>query len=521
MLFRFAAFEIDDEIFALRRDGIDLPIRPQALDLLIYLVRHRQRVVSKRELIEAIWRGASVSESTLPQAMVAIRRALEDRDEPPRWVQTSRGRGYRFIAEVEESPDTVAPSPLPADEPPYVGRDDVLRRIDDLVNAGIAARAKTTIALISGEAGVGKSRTLSEFSRRARERGLRVLEARCHGVEGAPDLWPWTQLLRAHAADVGAPAADVAAQLARELVDPQSAGGRFVIFDRITQILECAAQHEPLVLCIDDVHRADAPSLLLLKLVASSLERARAALLVTYREGKMVAAPSVFVRTLGALAREKTARSFPLDNLSPTDVTRLAESCSGTAIDTARLMEKTNGNPLLLIQILRAVEREASTSALLARGEMREAIALQLEGISQETQAALSAASVWGPEITLARLAATLGGSVAGVLPNLEEALSARVLAKIGDGRYRFLHVLVRDVLYRKLSLTERVSLHKTAGMVALDERAFEDAGHHFERVLRELDRLAVVADRAPEDDEEARAFALLAALEAEGTKSP
>src|SRR5688572_5687418 len=102
MIYRFAHFLLDDEIFALRRDGAEVPLRPQALDLLLYLVQNADRVVTKSELLEKVWCGVSVSENTLPQTILAIRRVL---DEAPgeELIQTVRGRGYRFVASVEVS----------------------------------------------------------------------------------------------------------------------------------------------------------------------------------------------------------------------------------------------------------------------------------------------------------------------------------------------------------------------------------------------------------------------------------
>src|SRR5688572_15631394 len=105
MLFRFEGFDLDDEVFSLRRGNVDVSIRPQALDVLIFLVKHRERVVTKRELLDTVWRGAIVTENTIPQAVAAIRRALGDDDAAPRIVQTVRARGYRFIARLSVASD--------------------------------------------------------------------------------------------------------------------------------------------------------------------------------------------------------------------------------------------------------------------------------------------------------------------------------------------------------------------------------------------------------------------------------
>jgi predicted ATPase len=179
-----------------------------------------------------------------------------------------------------------------------------------------------------------------------------------------------------------------------------------------------------------------------------------------------------------------------------------------------RLMTKSDGNPLLVVQMLHAIEgrRSGSTSALLALGEMREAIALQLADLSSPTLAVLAGASVLGRELTLARLATTTGRSTVDLLAAVEESLAARVLTRTDTGGLRFMHALVRDVLYRRPTTAERVSLHRAAGIAALDDAEEDVAIAHFERALRALDRLRA----APEDTGEpfVRAKGLLALID-------
>src|SRR5690349_4244623 len=101
MIHRFDGFSVDDELFELRRDGVLVPIQRRAFDLLVYLVRHRNVVVSKAELLRTVWADVVVSNDALTQAMKLVRDALGDAIDEPSFVQTVRGRGYRFIAYVE------------------------------------------------------------------------------------------------------------------------------------------------------------------------------------------------------------------------------------------------------------------------------------------------------------------------------------------------------------------------------------------------------------------------------------
>ena len=89
MRYEFGPFALDEELFVLTRDGERVPLRPQALELLLHLVRNRDRVVTKRELHETIWAGASVSSASLPHAILSVRRAIDDDGETI--IETVRG----------------------------------------------------------------------------------------------------------------------------------------------------------------------------------------------------------------------------------------------------------------------------------------------------------------------------------------------------------------------------------------------------------------------------------------------
>lgn len=102
MVYFFADCELDTELFALRRDGQTLALRPKAYRLLLYLVENRHRVVSKQELCDAVWQGRIISEATLESTVMAVRQALGDTPRTHEFIQTLYGHGYRFVAEVAE-----------------------------------------------------------------------------------------------------------------------------------------------------------------------------------------------------------------------------------------------------------------------------------------------------------------------------------------------------------------------------------------------------------------------------------
>ena len=100
-IYRVADVEIDVSGGCLKRGGIDRPLRERSFQVLRYLIEHRNRRVSKHELIENIWQGAAVTDDALVQCIADIRRALADDYQNPRFIKTYPRVGYRFISPVE------------------------------------------------------------------------------------------------------------------------------------------------------------------------------------------------------------------------------------------------------------------------------------------------------------------------------------------------------------------------------------------------------------------------------------
>lgn len=111
-------FELDDALFELRHDGVPVPLEPQAFDVLVHLVRNRDRVVPKEELMDSVWGGRFVSETAVTSRIKQVRRALGDDGQSQRLVRTLHGRGYRFVAEVRDGGPTLStPIERPTAEP--------------------------------------------------------------------------------------------------------------------------------------------------------------------------------------------------------------------------------------------------------------------------------------------------------------------------------------------------------------------------------------------------------------------
>ena len=263
MAVKFADFELDEQLFQLRRGGEVLKLEPKVFDLLLYLFHHRDRVVSKDELLDKVWPGQFVSESVLPRNVRALRKALGDDRSLQRFIQTAHGRGYRFAATVIEAPEAAGVAAPPEDRDPFIGRGSVMEELRAALAA--AGGGHGELALLVGEPGIGKTRAAEELARSARAGGVRVLAGHCYEGDGAPAFWPWIQVLRASlrerdpellSRELGAGRSDLA-QLVPELFDLGGEASRpppsdvrhtrFPLFDAVASYLRRASEHQPLL----------------------------------------------------------------------------------------------------------------------------------------------------------------------------------------------------------------------------------------------------------------------------------
>jgi pimeloyl-ACP methyl ester carboxylesterase len=113
VIYVFGDCELDLGRYELRRAGAVQPVEPQVFDVLALLLRERERVVPKEELLDAVWGSRFVGESALTSRVKAARRAIGDDGRTQRLIRTARGRGYQFVGQVEESTPPAAAVPAP------------------------------------------------------------------------------------------------------------------------------------------------------------------------------------------------------------------------------------------------------------------------------------------------------------------------------------------------------------------------------------------------------------------------
>jgi len=385
--YRFGqGFELVPEARELRRAGQPVHVQPKPFDVLFYLLCNRGRVVSRDELLSAVWPDVVVNAEALAYALHAARRAVGDDGSKQQVIQTIPRCGFRFVAAVAElgqgdSRSRVASADIGARRGPgqrlrFVGRRQILSQVGALLEDVIAGRGR--IVLLSGEAGIGKTRIAEELAGIARDRSCRVLHGRCIETEGSPAFWPWVQVVRSFAREelpvsllqiFGEGAREIA-RMVPELreqipdlpevanVDPKAA--RFLLFDGVITFLRRAAEMDPLVLIFDDLHRADQPSLLLLQFLAREISGLPLLMIGTYREAELRADDARHEPVLAA-AREESTRTLGLEGLAQVEVGELVTAASGRVPSPRAvedLHELTGGNPFFLNQVIQVLESE-------------------------------------------------------------------------------------------------------------------------------------------------------------------
>src|SRR5688500_18859693 len=115
LIYRFGEYQIDTDVFELKRGAEVVKIEPQVFDLLVYLISHRNRVVSQSELLDAIWSGKIVSLSTVASRINAARSAIGDSGAAQKLIRTIQRKGFRFVGDVSEGSASAPPAKAAAE----------------------------------------------------------------------------------------------------------------------------------------------------------------------------------------------------------------------------------------------------------------------------------------------------------------------------------------------------------------------------------------------------------------------
>lgn len=348
-----------------------------------------------------------------------------------------------------------------------VGREDCLGDLSECLSG--AAGGRPRIVVVSGETGVGKTRLVGEFVRRA---PARALVGACVPVAGeALPFAPLAQALRRLRPDSDGGDLDAYPDL-RHLVCPDDGApaGRthqLGFFQSVLGLLGDLGRARPVVLVVEDIHWADRSTLDLVRFLATNLADERVLVVLTYRADQVTGASAVrmWLAELGRLPRVEHLR---LPRLDPGQTRRLVEALAGPGLDPGlaqTIVARADGNPLFTQHLVWHSSTDGAGMPI-ALSDLLEA---RLSCLPEATRSLVSAASVLARRTSPTTLAATAGMSVEAVEDALVPALDGHVLRLTDDDRIDFHHPAFREVAYHALLPTRRARLHRAAA------RALED----------------------------------------------
>ncbi len=389
------------------------------------------------------------------------------------------------------------PRPLVVDESaPLIGRQ---AQLEELNRHWESARdGRRQVAMLVGEPGIGKTRLATEFCRTAYEAGGLVLLGRCYEDSMVP-YQSLVEALRHYVSESSPDALRISvgshratlAKLLPELAEsttqrPAGSAGeqpereQFMLFDAVASLLRAAAEEQPMILVLDDLHWAGVPTLTLLRHVVRATEGAPLLILGTFRETEVDDAHPL-AQALAEMRRARSLESLRLEGLGEDDVATMISARSGSVPGsevTRGIVDRTQGNPFFVEELLRQVTAGEDFDEALTQipDSVKDLLLRRLSRLDEDATRLLTFAAVSGRAFELDVLAQVSDAPADQVAEVLEQAIGAHIVVESGSvGHYSFAHALIRETIYEQLSRTRRAQLHRMIGE-AIESVSGEDA---------------------------------------------
>ncbi len=494
--YAFDRFQLAADGSLLLSDGAVIPLAPKVLQTLLALVRRAGHVVTKDELLAAVWPGCFVEETGLARNISVLRQGLGDGQQ--RLIVTVPKVGYRLAARVERvGGEREQAAPLTRGVEAFVGRDAERRRLHQAFDH--ACQGRGGVLALAGEPGIGKTTLVDHF--------MGEIHGQCAGGTGRcsesfagaePHLpflealetllrLPWIDAsMRLHAPTwasyVGLPRTDPAPDGAAPATTPER------LLRELTHFLRDVSAQSPVVLCLDDMHWADAATVDVVAHLATRVARMRVLVLLTYRDRHWLQGEHPFARLRDELRARREIEEVALPLLTSDDVGAYVSAAQpGRPVTeglAALVFRRSEGNPLFMSALLRFLEAprrgsQADGPGLDVPDSLRGLIDRMLLRLEPAQRATLDAAAVLGEEFDTAVLSRALGrddATVEDLLASVEQ-VSGLVQLQCDDETprgvtsrtYRFRHALYRASLLTQLAPSRRAAWARQLAEAMLD----------------------------------------------------
>ncbi|HKA17933.1 MAG TPA: AAA family ATPase [Blastocatellia bacterium] len=542
----FGEYLLDETNEILWRGSQTISMRPKVFALLKFLLMHAGELVTKEQLLDALWPNTYVGDAVLKDSVREIRDVLRDNARKPKYIETAHRRGYRFIAPVSEPVSTkssdsqnaspnaatdqtpVEDVPSPSTDHSVLGRDNAFSQLQEWFESSL--KNDRQIVFVTGEPGIGKTTLVEAFVAKATagadiwaargqcleqfgagEPFLPVLDALSRLCRG-PDQTRVIELLHKRAPTWLAQMPWIAATYHEVQMKQQLLGAtRERMLREMAEALEALTAERPVVLVLEDLHWSDYSTLDLISYLARRSEPVRLMVIGTYRPVELILSDHPLKGVKQELQVHRLCKELPLEYLTRKTVRDFLElrfPNSPVAVELSQMIhQRTEGNPLFIVNLVnyllaeKLVVEESGRWRLQAdpgqveRGlpeNIRHLIEKQIDRLSPQQQRILEAASVVGMSCSAVAIAAALDGDLLETEECCEEMsrrnqfLMPPYQAELPDGtitpRFTFIHVLYLDVLYNRISPTRRSQMH-----LRISKRGEEIYGQRVTEIASEL----------------------------------
>ena len=395
---------------------------------------------------------------------------------------------------------------------PFVGRAIEFGQFTGLLTSLTAGAGH--VALMEGEAGIGKSRLMREVALDAQTRNLTVLSTHCYEIERAIAYQPVVDLatqaclatpverLRALAPTLLAEIVALAPAMAARLPNlptlssdlPEARQAR--LFQALLALLDSLAQERKLLVMVDDMQWADDASLRFLHFFARQVASRPVLFICAYRDDEL-SANAGLASLVESLRRERHTHLMALARLEQRDTEALLMRLNDPKLSSpdlaARLHAETGGNPFFLWSIMHSLGEDEGalrdTNRLPLPDALRDSVRVRLARVPDEDRQVLELAAVLGRRFDFETLMALTHTSEDRFLQTLDALVQRRLLAEEPEtGFYDFSHDKVREVVYRDIGTARRVLLHRAVA-VKLEQQPQGEAHEHDARLAEHFER--------------------------------